>query len=175
MPSGPWADNPLPVSPSVEPLPPIVSPKTKTGLSLTILSPTIIGAILHFDRRLGKRGRSVPCFGEGQCTYCERWRPFYRGYLSALLMPGKLSCLGEISDLPAAQLEAIRLAHGGSLRGARVNVHRTGAEPSSPMGVKLVGWELDPAALRDPEDVVGLLESHWQIKRNALAQQTEGV
>lgn len=127
-----------------------------------VLSRYPIGCDLHYWK-----GRSTPC-RHSDCEACKNGnRPRWKGFLFV-----KSTATGTIAILEytARAHDAIDvfLATYPNLRGAKLNLCRTGNRPNSPLLISFEDGRLDETGLPDPQDLTECLERMWEIRQQTL-------
>lgn len=145
---------------------PICYPRPGRPVEGVLLDSTVLSHDVHFDRTLGKAGRTVPCLGPTACAYCLAGLGSNVKYFLAAAFPDSLGTFVlQVSDGGGEDLKLI-VALKPDWRGLHLIATRADKRKVARMNVESKGrWEGGP--LPKTFDVRPVLHRLWGLSPGA--------
>lgn len=132
-----------------------------------VLNDEIVGAELHWFQ-----GRSTPHLKK-DCPFCGPGKQtVWKGHICGLCEMTKKCVIVEFTAPCIDQLNEYKLRHG-TLRGARLKLHRTGGKPNGKLFAQVEPSGLGTNELPEPFDLRAALHFMWNSRRDLANIRTE--
>lgn len=132
-----------------------------------ILNDEIVGAELHWFQ-----GRSTPHLKQG-CPFCGPGKQtVWKGHVCGLCETSRKIVIVEFTGPCLDQLNEYKLRHG-TLRAARLKLHRTGGKPNGKLFAQVEPSGIGTNELPAPFDLRAALHFMWNSRRDLTNIRTE--